>query len=147
MDANGGAARFTHFTFNLKCGIINMRHARYWERSDTIAKIEGVRQLTPHSCRHAYISQMQVPGVDLSSIQSIVGHADVDMTQSYLHAQEGIRQAFAVAFRPLLLLSPRAGRIRQEAIRKFAQAFPIDGHSPEDPDGAACRILPFPQVV
>lgn len=96
------------------------------EFRNTIAKIEGVRQLTPHSCRHTYVSQMQALGVDLSTIQSIVGHADVDMTQHYLHVQEGIRQ---------------------EAIRKFAQAFPIDGHSPEDPDGAACRVLPFPQVV
>ena len=64
-------------------------------------------------------------GVDLSTIQSIVGHADVDMTQHYLHVQDGIRQ---------------------EAIRRFAEAFPIDGHSPEDPNGCACRIIPFPHV-
>lgn len=58
------------------------------EFRDTIAKIESVRQLTPHSCRHTYVSQMQALGVNLSTIQSIVGHADVDMTQYYLHEQE-----------------------------------------------------------
>ena len=91
-----------------------------------IAEVEGVRVLTPHSCRHTYVSQLQALGVDLPTIQSIVGHADIDMTQHYLHVQDGIRQ---------------------EAIRRFAEAFPIDGHSPEDPDGAARRIIPFPQVV
>ena len=53
--------------------------------------IPEVPTLTPHSCRHTYVSQMQALGVDLSTIQSIVGHADVDMTQHYLHIQESIR--------------------------------------------------------
>lgn len=95
------------------------------EFREAILQIEGVRPLTPHSCRHTYVSQMQALGVDLSTIQSIVGHADVDMTQHYLHVQEGIRQ---------------------EAIRKFAQAFPLDDESPEDPNGSACRVIQFPCV-
>ena len=49
-----------------------------------------VRLLTPHSCRHTYVSQMQALGVD---IQSIVGHADTEMTEHYLHVQESIRQS------------------------------------------------------
>lgn len=67
-----------------------------------IAEIEGVRVLTPHSCRHTYVSQLQALGVDLPTIQSIVGHADIDMTQHYLHVQDSIRQQavskFAAAF-------------------------------------------------
>lgn len=50
-----------------------------------------MRLLTPHSCRHTYVSQIQALGVDLSTIQSIVGHASVDMTQHYLHVPESIR--------------------------------------------------------
>lgn len=92
---------------------------------EAIAQIEGVRQLTPHSCRHTYVSQMQALGVDLSTIQSIVGHADVDMTQHYLHVQDGIKQ---------------------EAIRKFAEAFPVDGHSPKDPEATSGHIILFPKV-
>ena len=49
-----------------------------------------------------YVSQMQMLGVDLATIQSIVGHADVDMTQHYLHVQDSIRQ---------------------EAVNKFSKAF------------------------
>ena len=67
-----------------------------------LEQISQVRVLTPHSCRHTYVSQMQALGVDLPTIQSIVGHADIDMTQHYLHVQESIRQ---------------------NAIQKFSQAF------------------------
>ena len=67
-----------------------------------ISEIEGVRVLTPHSCRHTYVSQLQALGVDLPTIQSIAGHADIDMTQHYLHVQDSIRQQavskFAAAF-------------------------------------------------
>ena len=61
-------------------------------------KISRVTQLT-------YVSQMQALGVDLATIQSIVGHADIDMTKHYLHVQESIRQA---------------------AIEKFSEAFTVE---------------------
>ena len=48
---------------------------------------------------------MQALGVDLATIQSIVGHADVDMTKHYLHVQDSIRLA---------------------AIDKFSEAFPTE---------------------
>ncbi len=71
---------------------------------EALEEVGGVRILTPHSCRHTYISQMQNLGVDLSTIQSIVGHADVDMTQHYLHVQKPIRldavSRFSAAFAP-----------------------------------------------
>ena len=68
-----------------------------------LQKIDGVRVLTPHSCRHTYVSQMQALGIDLQTIQSIVGHADVNMTQHYLHVQDSIRQ---------------------DAVNRFSEAFP-----------------------
>ena len=87
--------------------------------------IPEVPILTPHSCRHTYVSQMQALGVDLSTIQSIVGHADVDMTQHYLHVQESIRL---------------------DAIDRFSKAFPTGRSGPDDPDGNACRVIQFPNV-
>ena len=87
--------------------------------------IPEVPLLTPHSCRHTYVSQMQALGVDLSTIQSIVGHADVDMTQHYLHVQESIRL---------------------DAIDRFSKAFPTGRSGPEGPDGNACRVIKFPNV-
>ncbi len=70
---------------------------------EAVSNVEGVRVLTPHSCRHTYVSQLQALGVDISTIKSIVGHADVDMTEHYLHVQEPVRkdavERFAEAFR------------------------------------------------
>ena len=52
-----------------------------------------VRSLTPHSCRHTYVSQMQALGVDMETIQCFVGHADVETTEHYLHVQESVRES------------------------------------------------------
>ena len=54
--------------------------------------------LTPHSCRHTFVSQMQALGVDLATIQSMVGHADLDMAKHYLHVQTPIKQKAAEVF-------------------------------------------------
>ena len=35
---------------------------------------------------------MQALGVDLATIQSMVGHAGMDMTQHYLHVQNPVKQ-------------------------------------------------------
>ena len=41
---------------------------------------------------------MQALGVDLATIQSLVGHADVDMTKHYLHVQDPIWLAAITKF-------------------------------------------------
>ena len=67
-----------------------------------LESVPGVRILTPHCCRHTYVSQMQALDVPLETIQTLVGHADINMTQHYLHMQEPQRLAaiekFSAAF-------------------------------------------------
>ena len=67
-----------------------------------LEEVDGVRVLTPHCCRHTVVSQMQALGVDIETIQNIVGHAEIDMTRHYLHVQEPKRleaaQRFSEAF-------------------------------------------------
>ena len=92
---------------------------------EALAAIPEVKQLTPHCCRHTYVSQMQALGVDLSTIQSIVGHADVDMTKHYLHVQESIRL---------------------DAIARFSKAFSSKPDDPDDPDENISKIIKFPNV-
>lgn len=58
----------------------------------------SVRMLTPHSCRHTYVSQLQALGVAMETIQSMAGHADIEITQHYLHVQEKVWQAAAEKF-------------------------------------------------
>lgn len=52
----------------------------------------GVRELTPHCCRHTYVSQMQASGVSLDTIRSLVGHSDIDITEHYLHVQDNVKK-------------------------------------------------------
>lgn len=49
--------------------------------------------------------RLQALGVDLATIQSIVGHASEDMTKHYLHVQDSIKE---------------------EAVQRFAAAFHVD---------------------
>ena len=50
------------------------------------------------------VFQKKLLTVDIQTIQSIVGHADTEMTEHYLHVQESIRQSaiqlFNEAFQP-----------------------------------------------
>ena len=68
---------------------------------------------------------MQALGIDMETIKSIVGHADIDMTEHYLHVQESIRK---------------------EAVRKFSEAFPQEDGGSNEPDPGRSNILPFPNV-
>lgn len=52
----------------------------------------NVRLLSPHCCRHTYVSQLQAQGVPMETIQSLTGHADVDMTEHYLHVQKEVKE-------------------------------------------------------
>ena len=77
----------------------------------TLEAMEGVRVLPPHCCRHTYVSQMQMLGVDLATIQSIVGHADVDMTKHYLHVQDPVRLAAIEKFSNAFSEHPKASHL------------------------------------
>ena len=57
-----------------------------------IQALPDVRYLSPHCCRHTYVSQLQAVGVGIETIQSLSGHADVDMTEHYLHVQRDVKE-------------------------------------------------------
>ena len=61
----------------------------YFRREIAAAGIN--RHLTPHCCRHTYVSQLQAQNVSLETIQALTGHADVDMTRHYLHVQSEVK--------------------------------------------------------
>ena len=59
--------------------------------AEAIKSVPGVRPLTPHSCRHTFVSQLQAQGVPMETIQSLAGHAEMDMTEHYLHVQDNVK--------------------------------------------------------
>lgn len=50
-----------------------------------IKQVPGVRALSPHCCRHTYISRLQDAGVPIEIIARLVGHRNVDVTVGYAH--------------------------------------------------------------
>lgn len=50
-----------------------------------LSQVQGVRRLSPHCCRHTYVTRLQSNGVALETIAALVGHANVETTGEYLH--------------------------------------------------------------
>lgn len=50
-----------------------------------LSGIPGVRQLSPHCCRHTYITMLEKRGVPLEQIARLAGHSRISTTDHYLH--------------------------------------------------------------
>ena len=62
----------------------------------------GLRPLRFHDLRHTYGSLLAAAGVDLVTIQAVMGHSALATTGRYLHARPASEQAelFTRAFEP-----------------------------------------------
>lgn len=66
---------------------------RFWERG---LKEAGVPYVTPHSARHAFVSNLQAQGVEVGLVAKIVGHANAQVTLGhYTQAVRGGTEAVA----------------------------------------------------
>ena len=66
---------------------------RFWERG---LKEAGVPYVTPHSARHAFVSNLQAQGVEVGLVAKIVGHANAQVTLGhYTQAVRGGQDAVA----------------------------------------------------
>ena len=63
------------------CGVGTFRN----KYKQALAKIEGVRLLNPHCCRHTYITRLQAKGVPMETISRLAGHGKIETTDGYLH--------------------------------------------------------------
>lgn len=61
-----------------------------------LRQIPGVRRLSPHCCRHTYITSLEAEGVPLQLIARLAGHSHVDTTVGYTHTElDTLSQAVA----------------------------------------------------
>ena len=50
-----------------------------------LEKYPDVRRLSPHCCRHTYVTLLQRQGVPMETIARLTGHTDIKTTGNYLH--------------------------------------------------------------
>ena len=65
---------------------------------DAITDIDGVRALTPHKCRHTYLTLMHSLNIDVTTLKDLAGHSGINMTEHYVHVQKPIRESAAALY-------------------------------------------------
>lgn len=80
---------------NPDCYIVSGEHeppTHSWQRKawERIDKAVDMRGATPHVLRHSFATLIEDTGADVKSLQSIIGHSDVQTTLNrYVHPREG----------------------------------------------------------
>jgi len=66
--------------------------------------------ITPHKLRHTFATHLVRNGVDVKTVQELLGHADLGTTAKYLHSDGQAKQAAVARLNGLLGTSPEEER-------------------------------------
>ena len=86
---SGAALVWCSTNKNLVYGIGTFRNWYY----QALREVGDVRLLSPHCCRHTYVSRLEARGVPMEQIARLVGHSRVTTTDGYLHVPVQTLQA------------------------------------------------------
>ena len=79
----------THsFQTGISISSVQKMLARHIERAKEYLPFLKYKKITPHKLRHSFATELALQGVDLLTIQSLLGHESVATTQIYAHVQK-----------------------------------------------------------
>ncbi|MEM6973971.1 MAG: tyrosine recombinase [Pseudomonadota bacterium] len=102
-DARGPAFCKSPHAFAARSPGQALSRLRAWEIVKALATAAGLdaAAISPHGLRHAFATHLLEGGVDLRSIQLMLGHADIATTEIYTHVLDARLRSLVAAHHPL----------------------------------------------
>ncbi|MDR2837761.1 MAG: tyrosine-type recombinase/integrase [Azonexus sp.] len=94
-DGKGIAHLFVH-----PVPILTMTYTHLWRMVRRYGQCTGLPLLTPHVFRHAFATHCKDAGMDLITLQTLLGHASVATTTIYLHSSMDTMRALLERHHP-----------------------------------------------
>lgn len=85
LRCSGGETIIWSLPGRNSCYSVGCFRRRYY---NAIRRVGEVRELSPHCCRHTYITRLQARGVSLELIARLAGHASIVTTEGYTHTSD-----------------------------------------------------------
>jgi integrase/recombinase XerD len=98
--------RSNYLFLNLKGGRMSRTQA-FLKLKEYALKANISKPISPHTLRHSFATALLDNNADLRTIQTLLGHADINTTQIYTHvSKKGLQKAYQ-SFHPFSNKEPK----------------------------------------